>query len=1321
MMLHSKFSRLLFLGLLVLFFVAVTGVSALAAGPPDFLALKDAVWAQQPDEIPLAPQLAPGRLLQMQLFPENLQSAAADAEGDAWTLFIFQVSNQNHSHIGKFTPGGYRIKYITYGATDEFFPTAAWEAGHVAFVSNRDGNNEIYSLNRGNGELKRLTNHAASDSFPSWAPGKSVIAFTRKVDGQEEIFRMDTNGSHVQRLTNHPAQDLFPSWSPDGKYIIWARRQGRNAALWQMNADGSNPHALTAPLPYLQNPRWSPKGNLIAFDYDADGDGLNELAVMNVDGSNLHTVFDANTDLVDLWLGDWSPRGDRLLFSVILYVVIDGKLYIQDSLISLCAKDGKDAHVAVADDRIVRHPVWRLLDHQAPESGMEPLPQVSPGPFDVKWHGQDYGPSGIRCFDVQVREDDESEWRFWQECTYSRKKSYPGRGGHRYTFRVRARDRAGNFEPWPEQPQAHTTVENFPPKSTMKPLQHHERKDPLIEWSTVEVGGSPACFSDLQYREGKHGEWTDWITLTLQRSAYFPAKTGVHYYFRVRSRDSADNIEPWPEGDGNTSTIVYGWKLAGTAKDVREAPVAGVQLHTEPPEFELHPSDDTGAFVAYGHDGVDTLSATWSKQGYGQLPAAHYTTDKDIETSIILPPVDNQILGSNFESELDSAWHPSAQIAKIVTHTVHTGLGSLQLGCERPLLSPPETLAEDCNEQGVGKRQFADWLVDEQDRVHFVHTQKLANTQNERLIYRYREKDGTWSPLEQILVSSSQLGQLKMVADHSGQLHVLATENIYPYRLYYLRRDATGLWHSFYTLPAKVFSPALVSMVVDSHNNLHMLFGRDKLYYVSRSASGVWTEITPVQDATNYFNHLAVRIDSHDTLHVSWGNRHIHYLRRDQQGRWSQAQVINPTMISDGYQMRVDNAGGAHFFWRHSYENKVYYASVRPDGHKTEPIPVSQGISSLIFPAFMDVEQNGTVHIILLSWPYKLHHLQKTPDGQWSAESSSFIDPDHKLQYGLRLHTMRVDEDSRLHLLWMQWDDTWGYYYAQWRSNDSWSSPVMLAQKQDSQYLTLQQDARNGLHFMLLDTYGQLAPTYLRTTYQNFADEFHHVSQSVSVPQAAAQPTLSLFHQFRPNAGKSQFQVLVDDGQSSELLQVTHDDAWQHSWADMTPWAGKTVTLTLQVHQAAASICAQAYVDEVSLGSYSFPDLWIGGSAEVAAPGETVHHSISFANSGPIPANNVVITTTLPAAFTLIDANPTPIQDGETLRWDVGTLTAQSKLSTIHFTTRLNAGTASPATLHQHWYISSQSAESVIENNTADVLTFVGGERTYLPTMLFSP
>jgi dipeptidyl aminopeptidase/acylaminoacyl peptidase len=54
-------------------------------------------------------------------------------------------------------------------------------------------------------------------------PGKNgKIAFMSDRDGNEEVYVMNPDGSGPVNLTNNPAIDLKPAWSPDGKRIAFA-------------------------------------------------------------------------------------------------------------------------------------------------------------------------------------------------------------------------------------------------------------------------------------------------------------------------------------------------------------------------------------------------------------------------------------------------------------------------------------------------------------------------------------------------------------------------------------------------------------------------------------------------------------------------------------------------------------------------------------------------------------------------------------------------------------------------------------------------------------------------------------------------------------------------------------------------------------------------------------------------------------------------------------------------------------------------------------------------------------------------------------------
>jgi hypothetical protein len=97
--------------------------------------------------------------------------------------------------------------------------------------------------------------------------------------------------------------------------------------------------------------------------------------------------------------------------------------------------------------------------NELPTSTVKLLPDlVYSTTFTVTWEGWD-SESGVWAYDVQVRDGESGAWEDWLQMTPSTSGQFTGEDDHTYYFRCRAIDNVGNREPWPDQPQAHTTVE----------------------------------------------------------------------------------------------------------------------------------------------------------------------------------------------------------------------------------------------------------------------------------------------------------------------------------------------------------------------------------------------------------------------------------------------------------------------------------------------------------------------------------------------------------------------------------------------------------------------------------------------------------------------------------------------------------------------------------------------------------------------------------------------------------------------------------------------------------------------------------------------
>ena len=194
--------------------------------------------------------------------------------------------------------------FLTLVSSAAFAVTGPFST-RVAFTTNRDGNDEIYTVNANGSTAIRLTNNTATDAQPTYSLDGKKIAFMSARDGNFEIYVMNADGTGQTRLTNNPASDVRPAWSPDGSQIIFMSNRSGNFDIFSMFADGTggvlqltnNPASDT-------DPSFSPNGGTIAFLSDRDtpnpqiftmsSNGLNQTRLTNTGFQEAHPRFSRN-------------------------------------------------------------------------------------------------------------------------------------------------------------------------------------------------------------------------------------------------------------------------------------------------------------------------------------------------------------------------------------------------------------------------------------------------------------------------------------------------------------------------------------------------------------------------------------------------------------------------------------------------------------------------------------------------------------------------------------------------------------------------------------------------------------------------------------------------------------------------------------------------------------------------------------------------------------------------------------------------------------------------------------------------------------------
>lgn len=170
------------------------------------------------------------------------------------------------------------------------------DGSKIAFVSGKEENREIYTINADGTDQQNLTNHPARDEMPRFSPDGSFLLFESNRDGNWEIYSMLLDGNNQTNLIHCDSVDSTPAFSPDGSKIIFNSNRDGDFEVYVMDADGQNQQNLTnfpggTFYAHDRYPEFSPDGNKIMFISSRE---LGEsLYIMDSNGSNQKFLVNA--------------------------------------------------------------------------------------------------------------------------------------------------------------------------------------------------------------------------------------------------------------------------------------------------------------------------------------------------------------------------------------------------------------------------------------------------------------------------------------------------------------------------------------------------------------------------------------------------------------------------------------------------------------------------------------------------------------------------------------------------------------------------------------------------------------------------------------------------------------------------------------------------------------------------------------------------------------------------------------------------------------------------------------------------------------------
>ena len=146
----------------------------------------------------------------------------------------------------------------------------------LAFVGQRNGEFDIYTIPVAGGEEKRMTTAKGLDDGPEYSPGGKYIYFNSERTGHMQIWRMNADGSDQEQVFSDEYNNWFPHLSPDGKWMVFltyerdvtGHPENKNVMLRLMSLEDKKISVLARLFGgqgTINVPSWSPDSKQVAF------------------------------------------------------------------------------------------------------------------------------------------------------------------------------------------------------------------------------------------------------------------------------------------------------------------------------------------------------------------------------------------------------------------------------------------------------------------------------------------------------------------------------------------------------------------------------------------------------------------------------------------------------------------------------------------------------------------------------------------------------------------------------------------------------------------------------------------------------------------------------------------------------------------------------------------------------------------------------------------------------------------------------------------------------------------------------------------------
>jgi len=197
----------------------------------------------------------------------------------------------------------------------------------VSDQSQGDHQSRVYLLPIGGGAPRLVTKNAPS-YWHGWSPDGKTLAFVGQRDGEFDIYTIPVTGGEETRLTTAKGLDDGPEYTPDGKWIYFNSVRTGHMQIWKMKPDGNEQIQVTFDEYNNWFPHFSPDGTqmvFLTFDLSVEGHPENKdvmLRIMSIKDGKVIVAAKLFGGQGTINVPSWSPDGKK--FAFVSYALVPG-------------------------------------------------------------------------------------------------------------------------------------------------------------------------------------------------------------------------------------------------------------------------------------------------------------------------------------------------------------------------------------------------------------------------------------------------------------------------------------------------------------------------------------------------------------------------------------------------------------------------------------------------------------------------------------------------------------------------------------------------------------------------------------------------------------------------------------------------------------------------------------------------------------------------------------------------------------------------------------------------------------------------------------